>query len=93
MTKTNFLYPCAVALLAALLGACATEPTASEAHFGDSVRQMVRAQTHDPAAAQNPAEAIDGTDGQQLEAVLEVHRGSVAKPSEVSNDIVINVGG
>jgi len=92
MTNTNKL--CALALLSTLAWGCATEPTATETAFGDSVRQMVRAQIQDPATAQNPGdEAIDSTDGQKLEKVLEVHRGAVAEPSTVDSPIVINVGG
>jgi hypothetical protein len=80
------------AALAVSLGACA--PSLTEQHFGDSVRQMVRAQAYDPSTLDAPSEeAIDSTDGPLLEGVLEAYRGDVARREPVGNDIVINVGG
>jgi len=77
-----------------LLGACANETTMTEREFGDSVRQMVRAQTYDASTLETPSlDPIDGTDGQLLEGVVEVYRNDVGQPDSVANDIVINVGG
>ena len=82
------------ALPALLLCACASKPTATESNFGDSVRQIVRAQTYDPGTLTAPsAETIESGDGQRLEGVIEVYRTDIAKPETVDNEIVINVGG
>lgn len=76
-----------------LLGACASEPTATESDFGDSVRQMISAQTYDPGTLSEPPEsAIDSTDGQMLEGALEAYRTTVSDQSNVGNEITISVG-
>jgi hypothetical protein len=83
-----------LALAMLLLGACAGEPTLTERNFGDSVRQMVRAQTAHPETLTAPSnDPVTSADGQILEAVLEVYRTDVAKPASVGDEIVINVGG
>lgn len=78
----------------ALLGACANQPTVTELTFGDSVRQIIQAQTYDASTLSTPSEeTIVRTDGQMLEGAIETYRGDVADPAAVSNDIVISVGG
>jgi type IV pilus biogenesis protein CpaD/CtpE len=78
----------------ALLAACTTEPTATEANFGASVRQMIEAQTYDPSTLTAPStETIDSGDGRRLETVLETYRTDVAKPAVVNEDIVVSVDG
>jgi type IV pilus biogenesis protein CpaD/CtpE len=77
-----------------LLGACATEPTMTERNFGDSVRQMVRAQVNDPSTLSSPSEAtVNRTDGQMIEGVLESYRTTNADAGNVGEEITINVGG
>ena len=56
----------ALALAALVAGGCAWhEPARVEEDFGESVRQMVQAQIHDPQTAARPAvngpELLDGT--------------------------------
>ena len=75
------------------LGACASGPENVEKDFGNSVRQMVTAQTLDPAAAAMPdRDAIDTGDAERLNSVLEAYRADVAKPDDVGQPIVISVG-
>ena len=77
-----------------LLGACANEPTMTERNFGESVRQMVRAQTYDPSTLETPSlEPIDGTDGQLLEGTVETYRGGAAEDGSAGSGVTINVGG
>ncbi|MGD8339930.1 MAG: hypothetical protein PVH89_04060 [Gammaproteobacteria bacterium] len=79
-------------LPAVLLGGCASQPTNTEATFGDSVRNMVRAQTLNQETLTNPSdEVIDSTDGQKLEGVLETYRTVAADPSEVREGVTISV--
>lgn len=89
-TRMNAL---AFALTAALLGGCADTPLADE-DFGNSVRQMVQAQTFDPAAASNPpALAPDITDGGRLEEALKVYRSDVAKGlNEIKQPVIFEIG-
>ena len=94
MKSHNMLMVLAGISASALLAACATEPTATEANFGVSVRQMIEAQTYDPSTLTAPStETIDSGDGRRLEAVLETYRTDVAKPAVVNEDIVISLDG
>lgn len=73
--------------------ACSWGGSRVDATYGDSVRSTVRAQLYDPATATNPStEAVEGTDGQRMETVMEAHRGQAGSGEAVSNPIVINVG-
>lgn len=85
-----------IALLAAgaaLTGCVHTDPTAVEKDFGNSVRQMVQAQTLDPLAGVQPdSAAIETSDGERLNKVIEAYRSDVSKPEDVQQDIVINLG-
>lgn len=86
-------YALALAIVPLLISACADTPLA-DADYGTSVRQMVQAQTLDPAAAANPpALAPEITDGQRLEQALEVYRKDVAKGiSEVKQPVIFEIG-
>ncbi len=79
------------ALGATTMNGCATEPTAVEAAFGNSARQMVIAQTYDPAAADEPIVAAP-LNGEYGVNVLDEYRVDVAKKEAVCNDIVFNIG-
>lgn len=80
-------------LAALLLGGCAAEPTMTERHFGEAVRQTIRAQTYDQSTLSSPSEAtVERTDGQMLEAALEAYRGTVANPANVGQGVTINIG-
>ena len=71
---------------------CSTGPTAVERDYGNSVRNMIKAQTLDPIAAAAPdPNPVDYGDGERLEHVLDAYRGDVAAREEVSQDIIINV--
>jgi hypothetical protein len=80
-------------LPALLLTACVSGPTTTADGFGDSVRQMVRAQTLDQSTLASPSTApIESTDGQMLEGALETYRATVSEQSDVGSEITINVG-
>ncbi len=76
----------------ALGGCVGTKPTQTELNFGDSVRQMIRAQTYDPGAPADD-DAVDGTDGPLLDNTLETYRGDVGDRDAVGNDIQVGVDG
>jgi hypothetical protein len=79
----------AVAALAA--AGCADTP--SEADYGNSVKQMVEAQTYDPAAAANPPEQAPATtDGARLQNALDNYRKDVAKGAEVKREAEFTAG-
>jgi hypothetical protein len=92
-TKTNPIARLSPLCAALLLGACANQESLTERNFGESVRQMIQAQTYDPSTLTMPsAEPVDGTDGQMLEGAVEVYRSDVASPEGGGNEVVINVG-
>jgi type IV pilus biogenesis protein CpaD/CtpE len=82
------------ALVPLLLTACGSQPSRVEQNFGNSVRQMVRAQTANPDASANPpTQATNETDGQMLEGALEGYRGDTAQRGTVGGALDVGVGG
>lgn len=81
-----------VALLLVVTSGC-TNQSVVERDFGNSVRHVVRSQTLDPIATVAPdPDPVEYGDGQRLEAVLDSYREDVAKPKDIGQDIVIQVG-
>ena len=64
-------------VVAAACAACSPYPRL-EAEFGDSVRQMVRAQQVNPDATE--AEPVMSGDGQRIDRALGVYRSGVSQP-------------
>jgi hypothetical protein len=89
----NTLHATAIAIVTLWIAGCADTPLA-DADYGNSVRQMIQAQTFDPAAASNPpALGPDITDGARLEAALEIYRKDVAKGiTEVKQPVIFEIG-
>ena len=89
----NSIPATALAIAALLIAGCADTPL-SDADYGESVRQMVQAQTLDPVAASNPPELPpEITDGARLEKALEVYRKDVAKGiTEVKQPVIFEIG-
>jgi type IV pilus biogenesis protein CpaD/CtpE len=83
----------AIWLPALLLGGCvtSTDPTKVEDDFGQSVRQMITAQTYNPNAARTPAPALTGLDGVHSEAVLKTYREHVGDPQDVQQTLKIQI--
>jgi len=70
---------------------CSTGPTTVERDYGNSVRNMIQAQTLDHLAAAAPdPNPIDYGDGERADHVLEAYRSDVATPEDVKQDIIIN---
>ena len=81
------LASCLLAVAVLLAGGCESQPSAVEANFGSSVRNIVAVQTA------QPGQPAPGLDGNKAEAVLETYRGDVAKPERVERDLIqINLG-
>lgn len=81
----------AACLIATLVAACGHSRV--EENYGDAVRSMIEGQYYDPAAAANPSrDAVEGTDGQRMEAVMEAHRAPSGSAESVNEPIVISVG-
>ena len=83
-------------LLVGFLGinGCTTyhDPVRVEQDYGNSVRNMIQAQTYNPAAALNPsAVPPKGMDAPKAGAVLETYRSDVSKPQKVEQPILLNI--
>ena len=82
----------ALGVMAISTTAC-TSPSAVENSFGEAVRSNAQAQVYDPATITTPStDAVEGTDGQRMESVMEGLRGRQGNADSVAEPIVINVG-
>lgn len=78
--------------VAALVGGCAT-PTTPELASGNAVRQMVAAQTEDPAASdKNGTRTPQGTDPTRANNAIKAMRDGVTKTDGEARGVVLNVG-
>lgn len=85
-------------LITGLLGGCAawdSRPYRVEKDFGNSVREMVRAQTYDQSKVLHPdPEPVKVYDGKKGERVLEkAYRQDIGKPQKTEQNIIFNIGG
>lgn len=85
-----------LAISPAALWACApawrSEPIRTQADFGNSVSNMIAAQTADPARIANPDLApVHGLSGDKSASVYAEYRKDVSKPKQVERPININV--
>ncbi len=72
-TKLILAGPLFVAI--AIASGCSRQPTVPAAEFGDAVRHVMEHQIHDYEAALNPPPgAIEGSDPDRLNAVIEAYR-------------------
>ena len=93
MINVNIQKTIAACMLALFTAACGSPTARVDANYGAAVESIVEGQFYDPVAASNPStDAVEGTDGQRMEAVMEAHRGETGSAESVSNPIVINVG-
>jgi hypothetical protein len=69
-------------------------PTETEADLGISAATVRQAQTANPETLRNPStETMTGVDPDYANKVLETMRESVSKPQDVSQPLVIQIGG
>ena len=78
-----------LALAPVALSACAVYPR-TEADFGNSVRQMISAQTANPGPA-DPAAPAEG-DGERLNTVVEVYRADVSRGDQAPQNVSVSFG-
>jgi type IV pilus biogenesis protein CpaD/CtpE len=74
-------------LLTLLVSACATQETATERDFGNSVRDMVARQTANPKP-EAPGE--ESGDGARLEAVIDAYRSDAGSRQAIDRPINID---
>ena len=96
---TEYLKHCGIVgttLLVAVLAGCAsTEPVRVEADYGNSVRQMVQAQTYNPeAAAREESIPVEQMDGEMAMKSLKALREDVgSREAGDLNVINVEIGG
>lgn len=76
-----------------LLSACtSTDAVRVEEDFGNSVRNMIQAQTYNPEAARNPpSEPPTVLDGPKGGKVLDEYRGDVSDPQQTERPIQLEI--
>ncbi len=81
-----------VITVATLTVAC-SQRTVHHRDFGETVRGVMNSQIHDYEAAIHPnPDAVEGSDPNRLNTVLETYRDHVTKPEQVQQPISISVG-
>jgi len=76
----------------AIANGCSSQPT--DAKFGDAVRNVMEYQIHDyEAALHPPPDAIEGSDPDRLNAVLEAHRSDAGEAQSASKPVSLTLGG
>lgn len=82
----------AVTLVSLTIG-CASDPKQeNDPEFGDTVRHMVRQQTFNTAAADNPpADPPQGLDGARAGATFKAYREDIRKPSTAAQPVEIRI--
>jgi hypothetical protein len=92
MSKIHFM---TLGTAIALFGGCETETPYFDSQLGSSAKQLVQAQTLDPAVAGNPAAlAPAGADGQRMKNAIDEYHKDVPKPEQpVTRPIFFEVGG
>jgi len=83
-------------LLAAMQAGCvSTEPERVEADFGNSVNQMIQAQTHNPeAAARTESIPVKEMDGEMAASTLDALRKDTGRDKETINNVInVEIGG
>ncbi len=91
MTRNlNLAGPLLIAI--AIASGCSSQPT--DADFGDAVRNVMEYQIHDyEAALHPPPDAIEGSDPDRLNRVIDAYREGAAEAQEGPPPVSITIGG
>jgi len=88
----NLIAAVMVVATGVIQGGCASQ-TATEADFGDAVREVMMNQTYDLGASVfSNSDPVVGGDPYQLENVINTHRERSSQPSNVGSEIRIGTG-
>ena len=90
-TKLILTGPLLIAI--AIASGCSRQPTVPSAEFGDAVRNVMEYQIHDyEAALHPPPDAIEGSDPDRLNAVIDAHRKGAAEAQKGPPPVTISIG-
>jgi hypothetical protein len=91
MTKYLFVI-CQLLVAIAMVSGC-SQPTVPDAEFGSAVRNVMEYQIHDYEAALHPEpNAVEGSDPDRLNSVVETYRSSAGEAQEAPPPVTINLG-
>jgi len=78
----------------AIASGCSGQSTVPAAEFGDAVRNVMEYQIHDyEAALHPPPDAIEGSDPDRLNTVIDAHRKGAGEAQAGPPPISISIGG
>jgi len=78
----------------AIASGCSGQSTIPSSEFGDAVRNVMEYQIHDyEAALHPPPDAVEGSDPDRLNAVINAYRKGAADAQEGPPPVTINIGG
>ena len=84
MTRYVFL-GCQLFVAVTIASGCSRQPTIEDAEFGSAVRSVMEYQIHDYEAALHPEpNAVEGSDADRLNGVVEAYRGGAATARRAS---------
>ena len=93
MTR-NLILTGLLLIATAIASGCSGQSTVPDAEFGDAVRNVMEYQIHDyEAALHPPPDAIEGSDPDRLNAVIDAHRRGAAEAQEAPPPVIISIGG
>ena len=78
----------------AIASGCSGQSTVPDAEFGDAVRNVMEYQIHDyEAALHPPPDAVEGSDPDRLNAVIDAYRKGAAEAQQAPPPVIISIGG
>ena len=93
MTR-NLILTGLLLIATAIASGCSSQSTVPNAEFGDAVRNVTEYQIHDyEAALHPPPDAVEGSDPDRLNAVIEAHRQGAAEAQDAPQPVTISIGG
>ncbi len=93
MTR-NLILTGLLLIATAIASGCSGQSTGPAAEFGDAVRNVMEYQIHDyEAALHPPPDAVEGSDPDRLNAVIDAYRKGAAQAQEGPPPVLINIGG
>ncbi len=93
MTR-NLILTGLLLIATAIASGCSGQSTVPAAEFGNAVRNVMEYQIHDyEAALHPPPDAIEGSDPDRSNAVIDAYRKGAAKAQEAPPPVLINIGG
>ncbi len=91
----KLILTCSLLVAIAIASGCSRQPTVRAAEFGAAVRDVFESQIHDnEAALHRIPDAVEGSDPDRLNAVVDAYREGATTPLETpQRPINVSIGG